>query len=482
MLQGLAGTGKSTIALTMCEAISKLGWLGASFFCSRNEASSSNPFLIFTTIAYQLATRYQSFNSHLTATLKADPDVVGLTLEKQLEKLVIEPLCAAADSIGSSPVVIIIDALDECGNYRAQMMSLLCSIGSRLQELPICVKLFVTLRPEYDLKAAFTSENHGDTQSFILHDVEASIVHSDIERFLHFGLLKVAAQHHVDPRVWPSTDDISILAKKSDKLFIFAATVVKFVGDKHGHPRDRLDIVLKTGQDGGSSPYSHLDHLYQQVLESALPETADKMVLDHFHMVMGAVILLYDPLSIENLGSLVHIEAQDVRMALQNLHSLMIVPDSNNEGEIRLFHPSFRDFMTLRCPKESAYHIDTGKHHQQLAMVCFKTMAHSLKKDICRIRDTGKLNKEVMDLDGHIKEFVPVNLQYACRHWATHLSESVMAEKSGETTVIDALMSFASLHLLHWIEVLSLIGCLDEGLPALQHAFNWASVSDCTIL
>src|SRR6202167_1473152 len=81
ILQGLAGTGKSTIAHTVCKANTKSGWLGASFFFSRNEASCSNPFLVFTTIAYQLASRYSKFRSHLTKVLKEDPDMVGLTLE-----------------------------------------------------------------------------------------------------------------------------------------------------------------------------------------------------------------------------------------------------------------------------------------------------------------------------------------------------------------------------------------------------------------
>ena len=66
---------------TPCEAIAKRRWLGASFFFSRNEASCSNPFLVFTTIAYQLATLYPQFHNALTAILKRDPDVVGLTLE-----------------------------------------------------------------------------------------------------------------------------------------------------------------------------------------------------------------------------------------------------------------------------------------------------------------------------------------------------------------------------------------------------------------
>src|SRR4051794_24099533 len=131
VLQGLAGTGKSTIAHTVCKMAEKHGWLGASFFFSRNEASSSNPFLVFPTIAYQLARQYPDYERCLNAILKKDPDVVGLNLEVQLEKLVIEPFHMAADGMGSSPVVVVIDALDECSNYRAQIMTLLCSIDSK---------------------------------------------------------------------------------------------------------------------------------------------------------------------------------------------------------------------------------------------------------------------------------------------------------------------------------------------------------------
>jgi predicted alpha/beta-fold hydrolase len=76
VLQGLAGTGKSTIAHTVCKEMTECGWLGASFFFSRNVASCSNPFLLFTTIAYQLATRYPQFRTSLTNILRADLDIV----------------------------------------------------------------------------------------------------------------------------------------------------------------------------------------------------------------------------------------------------------------------------------------------------------------------------------------------------------------------------------------------------------------------
>lgn len=62
-LNGLAGTGKSTIARTVAERMFADGRLGASFFCSREFEDRRNLQLIFPTIAVQLARNYPKFQS-----------------------------------------------------------------------------------------------------------------------------------------------------------------------------------------------------------------------------------------------------------------------------------------------------------------------------------------------------------------------------------------------------------------------------------
>ena len=60
-LNGLAGTGKSTIAQTFAEMTFADGMLGASFFYSRDYDERSNLRTIFPTLAFQLACRYMRF-------------------------------------------------------------------------------------------------------------------------------------------------------------------------------------------------------------------------------------------------------------------------------------------------------------------------------------------------------------------------------------------------------------------------------------
>src|SRR5687767_8104944 len=54
-LNGLAGTGKTTIAISLCKSLASKGLLGASFFCSRQLPRCRDSRLIVPTIAYQLA-------------------------------------------------------------------------------------------------------------------------------------------------------------------------------------------------------------------------------------------------------------------------------------------------------------------------------------------------------------------------------------------------------------------------------------------
>jgi len=105
-LNGLAGTGKSTIAWTIAERMFADGRLGASFFCSRDFEDRRDLRSIFPTLAVQLARNYPEFRSIF---VQLDPEIAAERPYGQMDRLLAQPLEESEIS-----TVIIIDALDEC--------------------------------------------------------------------------------------------------------------------------------------------------------------------------------------------------------------------------------------------------------------------------------------------------------------------------------------------------------------------------------
>ena len=114
-LSGLAGTGKTTISQTVAERLFADGLLGASFFCSRDFKDRSNLHFIFPTLAFQLAHKYPPNRPILVRLLQRNPDVVHEPLYCQMEQLIVELLKPA-----DTPMIIVIDALDECTDDKPQ--------------------------------------------------------------------------------------------------------------------------------------------------------------------------------------------------------------------------------------------------------------------------------------------------------------------------------------------------------------------------
>ena len=129
-MNGLAGTGKSTIAKTIAERLFADGQLGASFFCSRDFEDRRNLQIIFPTLAIQLARKYIEFRSIFTRLIRSDPDIAYESLYDQMKKLIVQPLNESGIS-----TVIVVDALDECEDEESAS-AILPVIGRLISEIP----------------------------------------------------------------------------------------------------------------------------------------------------------------------------------------------------------------------------------------------------------------------------------------------------------------------------------------------------------
>ena len=475
-LNGLAGTGKSTIAQTFAETSFADGKLGASFFCSRDYEDRNNLQAIFPTLAFQLAHRYPQFREQLLPVLRANHDVERESLSSQLEKIIVRPFKET-----QIPTLIIIDALDECKDQ--EPASALLSVLSRhVHKIP-GVKFFITGRPEPQIREGFRLKPLLPiTDVLKLHDVKRPSVDEDIKLYLgiHLTNIRETRSDCEFPKGWPSSDDIDTLCKKAGGLFIYASTVVKFIASKYHYPIKRLDLIISQSQ--GTTHEGGLDLLYTQILELAFQDAdpGEKELYSTFRDVVGAVLLAFNPLSRKTLSSLLRNSgtSSDISVTLRFLHSLLNIPDGEDEP-IRVFHKSLPDFITdrTRC-KDDRFFVDPAVHHQDILFSCLDLMKKRLRKNICGLEDYAVLS-EVKDLSNRRESHIGSPLEYACRFWARHLA-GIPGSGRHAKQVQEAIEEFFEKRLLCWLEVLSIAGHLEAAVYAINYIRQWyISVSSC---
>ncbi|KIJ56029.1 hypothetical protein M422DRAFT_150650, partial [Sphaerobolus stellatus SS14] len=112
ILSGTTGAGKSTIAYTVVNKSERRGLLGASFFFSKDSEEVPNVKYFVSPIARRLAFSQSHIRPKIVQAIRNRRAYSAGSLSGEFQELVIEPLAALPST--SSPVLLVIDALDEC--------------------------------------------------------------------------------------------------------------------------------------------------------------------------------------------------------------------------------------------------------------------------------------------------------------------------------------------------------------------------------
>ncbi len=449
----MAGTGKSTISRTVAAYLHERGTLGASFFFKRGEQNRGDASRFFTTLAVDMASRVPGMVSGMKTAIQADPSIPQKALRVQLENLIINPLKKTRHP---TTIVIVVDALDECAGDKdtRAIISLLAELKTSGS---VNMKTFITSRPELPIRLGFR-KIEGHYQNIALHEVEAVVVERDLYLYLRSELTRIIVEHNCDasdssrlPLDWPGDEVVRTLAQLAVPLFIFAATVCRFLEDPVYDPNNRLEKVLLYQTKLGGSQTDQLDATYLPVLEQLVAGrtgTDRERQLQQFRDILGPIILLATPLSINSLSRLINVPEPSISQRLRLLHSVLNIP-SQDTAPIRLFHLSFRDFLVNPVKRGTEFWIDEAETHETLAGCCLRIMKDHLKKDICCLREPGV---SLLEVDRQIIDAcLPPALQYACLYWTSHL-------ELGTVSVDEEAYSFLKTHFLHWLEALCLIG------------------------
>ena len=460
-LHGLAGTGKSTIARTVGVEAELAGYTTVSFFFSRiGSAGQRDPAYVFPTLAHQLAADHNELHQIIGDAVIKSPDIDYAVAFKQFRTLIGTPLdefCAKSGSTGN--ILIVLDALDECQGFEEKRpQEILARLCDHAYQAAPRIRILLTSRPEHYLRRELARRHQ--VVEYNLHQDDES-AQGDIARFLRVKLPLIPDELGISVEDWPQEEDVQILSEKSGRLFIFAKTALRFIGnDQVSDPRRQMNTLL--GMDKGTvNPYSPLDLLYRQVLENALSrENVPDDIFLRFRRVVGCIILSQDALPVSVIARVANYSVNEVMATLLRLRSVILCsspPGSISQQDSDLlphaYHPSFPDYLvdSKRC-SDSDFTIIKPKMHAFIVLRCFGLMKPILCRNILELDDTYVLNREIPDLEAEVQSHITPAAAYACQFWLSHLLESEI-----DDTILGALDGFLSEQFLWWCEALSLL-------------------------
>ncbi|KAJ7235794.1 hypothetical protein C8J57DRAFT_1530491 [Mycena rebaudengoi] len=428
-LHGVAGAGKSTISTTVSEYFRELRRLGAFVFFDRNNTTNSSPGGVICTIARQMAESDAQIRAAIYDAITADPTCVTAPLRTQFRRLLLNPLLqVAAEDRNRGPIIVILDALDECGDPSSRR-ALISLIVDEFHSIPSAFRFLITSRPDSDIAGQFCSRSH--IHSAVL-DITTASTKRDIVAYLHHNMQTIRRDRGLELD-WPGDPVIETLANYSGGLFIWAVTACKFIGGFD--PKEQLATILAAGVA------DDLDKLYTVALRNSA-DWRNETFASTARSVLAAIILSWEPLTDSTIDKLLGFTAGRTAKVLEYLRCVV---QWSPAQYVQILRASFSDYLTN--PHRSGrnpWFFHSKMQSKSLALGCLRTLNSQLYFNICGLEDSCVPNVNVPDLGSRIERHIPAELEYA-------------SDISPDDEILAELKDFIYNKFLYWLEVLSLL-------------------------
>jgi len=451
-IYGLPGIGKTSSAHSICEELDNRNQLAGAFFCRRDDTNSSEPRNILPTLLYQLAKTSPPFRSIVTEHLHKKQH---MTPQSMQDTLFLEFIRFIPRHSNPDTLVVVIDALDECGNTqsRADILKVLIDAAA----LAPWLKIIITSRPEVDIIRSLGTAAKYDLGT----DQEAT---ADLRTFAQRQLDLVASTWGL-PIPWPTESLFNNVISRANGLFIFIKTLVLTLEECE----DPDECLKKALQGSASAGSESLYSLYSSIVK------AHSRIAGFWRMIAVITTAQYRPLRKGPIAELAGVKPNFVEKLVNGLSSLLYRDQAVN-GAIRVRHLSISEFFASnRCD----YQVDLRDAHVQQGIACLQTMVKQLRFNICKLEDSRFANTDIKDLPLRIEQNISDPLQYSSLYWSTHLCFAP-DNIHHDPRILGSLKNFfEGPYPLFWIEVLSVMGMVPIGAPNLRGVISLVKVSSC---
>jgi NACHT domain len=459
LLTSVAGAGKTTIAHTVAQRCKEEQILSSPFFFDREVSGRNDPRMLFSTIARNLADQDPKFRQQVADALDREKSLVGASTSVHFAELILEPSRLLPRD---SPVVIIIDALDECHDPNEEVLDIL---KDEVPKLPGTFRILLTSRMMRGLEFYLLQEPHVRPLSI---DLGGPTNLQDTAIYARRRLKEVAKWRKLTDD-WSGSLLQDEFISKAGGLFIWVFVVSEYLR-KSTNPEAKLKSLLSNHGPLSQNPEKKMDDMYSTIILGC--DWDDEYFVKGYNLVMGAIMAAKTPLSMSALQSLHrHDDLARVHNCLRPLASLLSSLE-NDKIPVKILHHSLKDFLTIRAqsssPADRKLFLNEKEHSERLGLLCLKVMNDDFEKcglAVGYLRNASELGG-VPDIGENV---VFEELLYACNFWIAH----VVKIEIPEARLVDELGKFLSKYVVPWMEVSTSKGQFHD----LSEVRKWLEVS-----
>jgi len=373
----------------------------------------------------------------------------------------------------SETIYLAVDALDECEDGLAGLLSLVKETA--LQENRL--KWILTSRNRDDIDENLPLEDSGARLSL---EVNSAAVSQAIKTYIIHKVSQVSSlQSNPDQR-----DNIQQkLLEKAEGTFLWVDLVLRSI-----HTVLADDFIRRIDE----MP-SELPRLYDRMMADVGKFTSDYR--DVCLTMLSIATLAYRPLHILELRTLsgFRYEPADLKRIVDMCGSFLTLVDNY----VYPIHQSAKDYLVSDTAVDKIF--PSGKHAVQRSIAdrSIAAMRNALQRDVYQLVHPGTFAIEARPPSPDPL----LGVGYSCAYWIDHVCETDKADLQGSRRyrlantlrryvagskknirIRDSIMEFFHDHFLHWLEALSLLGVISNGVLSLARLRTIVEVGSDSLL
>ncbi|KAK3376687.1 WD40-repeat-containing domain protein [Lasiosphaeria ovina] len=440
-IKGHAGTGKTMLMIGIIRQLSSQPATiapGVSFFfCQGTDTTLNNATAVLRSLIWLLLLQQPCLISHILQKYKDSG--AGLFKDKNAFYALSEAFQNMLKNPQLQPVYLAVDALDECAEEDRPKLIRLISTSLALSQK---VKWLLSSRPEVRL---FTELKDLDTDSLdiseTLVELDTQILAESVNAYISHKLVLLKRKIGYNDSVLAEVSHEA--HKRAGNTFLWVALAFKLLETVHGHSAVER---IKEMPPGLSKLY---DHMMTKIESGGLLDP------QNCKTVLAVSTLSFRPLSLCELAALVDLPLDVAETAIEMCRSFLTVTG----GIVNLIHQSAKDYLERNFTSK-LQPAGVAQGHADIGRRSVDAMSSILKQNMYNLDFGFKPNDMTPP---HSDPLAPV--RYSCVFWADHLCfrNDENSNCLRELMVSGKVFEFLKEYLLHWLEALSLLGKLSDG-------------------